>query len=90
MLMYLRLRILTSIVKDLVKCELVTWHQVSTRDVDSSVESRLDSLSAICEDLRVHVNHWRMTQQRYLTEKWLQQPSKLSHQIQALRSVYAR
>jgi hypothetical protein len=80
----------TFYVQDIVKCELMTWHQICQDCVTCSIESRLDCLSAICEDLRVHVNHWRMTQQRHLTDKWLQQSSRLFKQIHHLRSVYSR
>ena len=69
-----RLNAAAMFVKDLeavVREEYRVWHDICHEELVAPPVSRLECLSSICEDLRVHMNHWNSVKQLVHTEAWL-------------------
>ncbi|KAK2151641.1 hypothetical protein LSH36_356g06046 [Paralvinella palmiformis] len=84
-----RLNAATMFVKDietLVREEYAMWYSVCHHTRSVPPVTKLECLSAICEDLRIHMNHWNSVKQMLYTDPWLrpQLPSLIlqMHQVQ--------
>ncbi|XP_041368503.1 uncharacterized protein LOC121382890 [Gigantopelta aegis] len=70
-----RIRSASAYVTDLesvLNQEYRTSHSIQHGCTPDVGVSKLFCLNALCEDLRVHVNHWNVLKQRMNTSKWLQ------------------
>lgn len=70
-----RLNAAAMFVKDLegvVMEEYKTWYNICHNCLQGSPTSKLECLSSICEDLRIHMNHWNSLKQLIHTDQWLQ------------------
>ena len=69
-----RINAASMFVKDLesvTREECQMWYGISHNCLSGPPETKLECLSAICEDLRVHMNHWNSIKQLIHTDKWL-------------------
>lgn len=51
--------------------EFQTWHDICHDSLTGTPQTRLDCLSSVCEDLRIHMNHWNSIKQLTHTDRWL-------------------
>lgn len=51
--------------------ECLMWHNICHNTLTEAPETKLEYLSAICDDLRVHMNHWNSIKQLLHTDRWL-------------------
>ena len=51
--------------------EFQTWHDICHEALTGMPETKLECLSSICEDLRIHMNHWNSIKQLTHTDRWL-------------------
>lgn len=58
-------------IKNLVRAEYETWHTICKNHLQSPPSTNLESLNAVCEELRVHLNHWNSLKQAVLMDQWL-------------------
>ncbi|XP_050399130.1 uncharacterized protein LOC126816536 [Patella vulgata] len=56
----------------LVHCEYRTAYAIRHGCASEPPVSKLYCLNALCEDLRIHVNHWNTIKQKLNSNKWLQ------------------
>ncbi|ESO97213.1 hypothetical protein LOTGIDRAFT_239156 [Lottia gigantea] len=56
----------------LVHCEYRTAYAIRHGCASEAPVSKLYCLNALCEDLRIHVNHWNSIKQKLNSNKWLQ------------------
>ncbi len=52
--------------------EYRTWHGICHNSLSKTPVSKLEALSSVCEDLRVHMGHWNSLKQLIHTDQWLQ------------------
>ena len=55
----------------LVKEEYQTWRAICKNQLQSPPTTHMDSLSEICDNLRLHMSHWNSLKQLVLMDKWL-------------------
>ncbi|XP_064602487.1 uncharacterized protein LOC135468263 isoform X2 [Liolophura sinensis] len=86
-----RIKALTAFVKDLenlVYNEYQTWYSIMHNSLTHAPNSKLFCLTTVCEDLRIHVNHWNCIKQRLYTDRWLKTSQKrLSFELDLVRQV---
>ena len=46
-------------------------YRICHNGLESPPVTKLECLSSICEDLRVHMNHWNSVKQLLYTDPWL-------------------
>ncbi|CAH1783759.1 unnamed protein product [Owenia fusiformis] len=90
-----RINSLSSFIRnlELIVCEeSQSWYAISHSTGSFSMpETRLECLSAICEDLRVHIGHWNYIKQQMHTNHWLQPLlPKLYVQMGSVRDTLTR
>lgn len=76
--------------ESMVHTESCTLHDIMHNNLISpDIESKLCGLNSLCEDLRIHTNHWNSIQQRIQTHRWMQ-PMLSSHysELELLKKVF--
>ena len=51
--------------------EFQTWYDICHDSLTGTPQTKLECLSSICEDLRIHMNHWNSIKQLTHTDRWL-------------------
>ena len=55
----------------ITQAEYAMWYRICHNTVLETPETKLEFLSSICEDLRVHMSHWNSIKQLVHTDRWL-------------------
>ncbi|XP_052830532.1 uncharacterized protein LOC106868655 isoform X1 [Octopus bimaculoides] len=76
--------------ESMVYTEYCTLYDIMhNNQLPQDIESKLCGLNSICEDLRVHSNHWNSIQQRIRTQQWMQPLlSSVYSELKMLKKVF--
>ncbi|GAB1599547.1 uncharacterized protein LOC115219716 isoform X2 [Argonauta hians] len=76
--------------ESMVYTEYCTLYDIMhNKQLPQEIESKLCGLNSICEDLRVHSNHWNSIQQRIRTQQWMQPVlSSVYPELKMLKKVF--
>ncbi len=59
--------------EELTRHEFAMWWAICQEKLNEVPHTKLEHLGSLCEDLRIHVNHWNSLKQLIHTDPWLRQ-----------------